>query len=64
MLYNVLPAVEELLSAWESKITDCRYTIFVRALKAGIDKLKKYYSRFDLKPAILINLGELVAVPR
>ncbi|KAF8680603.1 hypothetical protein AX14_004549 [Amanita brunnescens Koide BX004] len=56
-LYNVLPAVEELLSAWESKITDRRYTIFVRALKAGIDKLKKYYSQFDLKPAILINLA-------
>lgn len=58
-LYNVLPAVEELLTAWGSKIYDPCYTIFVNALEVGIDKLQKYYNWFDLKPAILINLGKL-----
>jgi hypothetical protein len=41
-------------------VTGCdSYTIFVNALEAGIDKLQKYYNRFDLKLAILINLGKL-----
>ena len=58
-LYKVLPAIEELLTAWEAKIHDPCYTIFVSALDAGIDKLQKYYNWFDLKLCILINLGTL-----
>ena len=61
-LYKVLPAIEELLTAWEAKTRDPRYTIFVNALDAGVGKLRKYYSRFDLKPCILINLGTLSVI--
>ncbi|KAF8326279.1 hypothetical protein F5887DRAFT_899983, partial [Amanita rubescens] len=43
-LYNVLLAVEELLTAWETKISNRHYTIYVKALEAGVDKLRGYYS--------------------
>ncbi|KAF8343419.1 hypothetical protein F5887DRAFT_842302, partial [Amanita rubescens] len=55
--YNVLLAVEELLTAWETKISNCHSTIYVKALEAGVDKLRGYYSQFDLKLVILINLA-------
>jgi len=54
----MFPAIEELLTAWKAKIADPHYTIFASVLQAGIDKLLKYYNRFDMKPCILVNLGE------
>ena len=46
------------LTAWEAKIADPHYTIFASVLQAVINKLLKYYNRFDMKPCILVNLGE------
>ena len=56
-LYNVFPTVEELMTAWEAKIKDPCYTIFISALQVGVDKVQKYYSQFDLSLCILVNLG-------
>ena len=39
-------------------MADPHYTIFITVLQAGIDKLWKYYNRFDIKPCIFINLGK------
>ena len=58
-LYNVFPAVEELMTAWETKSSTPRYVIFSNALQAGINKLNKYYNWFDLNPCIIVNLGML-----
>ena len=49
------------MTAWEAKTKSSapRYAIFADALQAGIDKLNKYYNRFDLNPCIIVNLGTL-----
>jgi len=52
----VFPAIKELLTAWKAKIADPHYMIFASVLQAGIDKLLKYYNRFNIKPCILMNL--------
>ena len=58
MLWRALPLIEDLQTAWEAKLKERRYTIYHNAIQDGLDKLKKYYSRFDQKPAFILALGK------
>ena len=57
-LWHALPLIEELQTAWEAKCNDQKYIVFRNAIQDGLDKLKKYYSRFDQKPAFILALGK------
>jgi hypothetical protein len=58
-LWRALPAIECLQSAWEAKQKDPKYALYHDALGAGLDKLRKYYKRFDNSPAYVLALGKL-----
>ena len=57
-LWRALPVFEQLLSAWENKQKSSRFVFYYDALSDGLDKLKKYYSRFDYKPVYVLALGK------
>ena len=57
-LWQALPALEELQSAWEKKRADPKYALYKDALDDGLDKLGKYYSRLDEKPSFVLALGQ------
>ena len=56
-LWRVLPAIERLQSAWEAKRDDPKYILYREALTDGLEKIKKYYLRFDEKPVYILALG-------
>ncbi|KAF8868815.1 hypothetical protein BD779DRAFT_1459077, partial [Infundibulicybe gibba] len=56
-LWRALPAIEELQTAWETKLALPRFAIYEDAIQDGLDKLKKYYSRFNEKPAYILSLA-------
>ena len=58
-LWRVLPALEELQTAWEKKHANARYALYKSALKDGLEKLRKYYSRLDEKPSFVLALGKI-----
>jgi hypothetical protein len=58
-LWRALPAIEELLTAWEAKRGNPRFAVYQTAINDGLAKLNKYYSRFDDKPAYVLALGKL-----
>ena len=55
-LWHVLPAVEELQTAWEAKHNDDHFAIYSDAINDGLAKLNKYYSRFNEKPSYVLTL--------
>jgi len=57
MLWHAIPAFEELLSAWEEKLVMDKYTLYQNTLDHSIDKLKKYYHKFDQKDVYVLILG-------
>ena len=59
-LWRVLPLIEDLLTAWEKKAVTARFTLLHEALEEAIEKLKKYYCKFDNIPAILLALCKLI----
>jgi len=59
-LWRAIPAIEELQTAWEVKCDDLKYALFKPAIKQGLDKVNKYYRRFDEKPVYVLALGKLV----
>jgi len=56
-LWRVLPALERLQTAWEKKRDSLRYAIYCDAINDGLEKLNKYYSHFDEKPAYVLALS-------
>lgn len=56
-LWHALPAIEELQSAWEAKCDDNHFSKYKDAINDGLDKLQKYYSHFNRKPAYLLALA-------
>jgi hypothetical protein len=58
-LWRALPAFEHLQMAWEAKQANGKYKLYHSALMDGLNKLKKYYNRFDKKPAYILALGVL-----
>jgi hypothetical protein len=57
-IYRAITAFEALQTAWESKLASNRYSVYHNALQDGLEKLHKYYNKFDQKPAFLLTLGE------
>lgn len=57
-LWRALPALERLQSTWEDKRDNPRFDIYRNAITAALDKIRKYYTRFDDKPAFILALGE------
>ncbi|KIM61041.1 hypothetical protein SCLCIDRAFT_122924, partial [Scleroderma citrinum Foug A] len=56
-LWRVIPALEELQTAWEAKKSAEQYKLYHDALHHGLQKISKYYSRFDEKPVYILALG-------
>ena len=59
MLWHTIPAFEELLSTWEEKLVIDKYALYQNALDCSINKLKKYYHKFDEKDVYILALGKL-----
>ena len=57
-LWRALPVIEDLQTAWEAKCDDEKYSMYRNAINDGLEKLKKYYSRFDQKPSYILALGK------
>ncbi|KAE9387347.1 hypothetical protein BT96DRAFT_768094, partial [Gymnopus androsaceus JB14] len=55
-IYKAIPAFETLLTQWENKRKDPRFELYHPALEAGLAKLRKYYLKFDEKPAYILSL--------
>ena len=55
-LWCTLPGMEELQSNWEEKRDDEHYEDYHDAIEAGLDKLKKYYLKFDDLPQIILSM--------
>ncbi|KIM68363.1 hypothetical protein SCLCIDRAFT_105624, partial [Scleroderma citrinum Foug A] len=56
-LWQVIPALEELQTAWEAKQQDPKYTLYHAALQGGLNKIAKYYNHLDQKPVYILALG-------
>jgi hypothetical protein len=59
-LWRAIPAIEELQTAWETKRDDPKYALFKPAIEQGLDKVSKYYRRFDDKPVYVLALGKSI----
>jgi hypothetical protein len=57
-LWRVLPALEELQTAWEEKLDDEGFVRFHPAIRDGLAKVGKYYSKLDKKPVFVMGLGQ------
>lgn len=55
-IYKAIPAFETLLTQWENKRKDPQFELYHTALDTGLDKLRKYYLKFDQKPAYILSL--------
>ncbi|KAG1837603.1 hypothetical protein C8R48DRAFT_559754, partial [Suillus tomentosus] len=55
-LWRVIPAIEELQTTWEMKLNLPKYEIYKDAIQAGLDKIGKYYRKFDDKPVYVLAL--------
>ncbi|KAH9856303.1 hypothetical protein C2E23DRAFT_702760, partial [Lenzites betulinus] len=55
-LHQVIPAIELLSSCWEKKAEDADYAIFHSALGRGLEKLTKYYKKFDNMHVYVLSL--------
>lgn len=56
-LWCAIPAFEELQTAWEEKRTTQKYNLYGDALDRALQKLGKYYSKFDQKKVYVLALG-------
>ena len=56
-LWHAVPAFEELQTAWELKQVSSRFAPYKTAIDSGLQKIGKYYSKFDEKPVYIISLG-------
>ena len=57
-LHRVIPALESFFTRWEKKSKDKNFEIFHAALKAGLEKLDKYYLEIDNTRVYILALRE------
>jgi hypothetical protein len=57
-LWRAIPAFEELQTAWEGKRELLEFQPYKIALDHGLNKLRKYYNKFDEKPVYVLALGK------
>ena len=55
-LHHVIPTIESLTSRWESKLHNPKYAIFHDALRAGLEKLDKYYQKLNNTDVYILAL--------
>ncbi|KAF8443712.1 hypothetical protein L210DRAFT_3371946, partial [Boletus edulis BED1] len=55
-LWHAIPAFEDLLTTWEEKCALDKYVPYRQAIECGLDKLKKYYHKFDQKDVYILVL--------
>jgi hypothetical protein len=60
-----LPLIEDLQRRWEEKRDGAagfeRFAVYRAAIQDGLDKVRKYYDKFDEKPAYLLALSEFLS---
>ena len=56
-LWHAIPALEELQTAWESKRDSGRFMAYETTIDCGLQKINKYYNKFDDKPVYILSLG-------
>ena len=59
-LQNALPALEKLHAAWEKASNKSRYTSFIPALEAGMQKLDQYYKCSTQSDAHIMAMGKII----
>ena len=57
-LWHAIPAIKEFQTAWETKHDLDKYALYKVALKRGLNKIGKYYSKFDDKNVYVLTLGK------
>ena len=57
-LWCAIPVFEGLQTAWEEKRGSSKYTSYHTALTRTLDKIKKYYNKFDEKDVYVLSLGK------
>lgn len=57
-LWRAIPVFEELLSTWEARLKQPRFASYQNAIERGLEKLSKYYNKFDEKSVYVLALGE------
>ncbi|KAM6490391.1 hypothetical protein JOM56_014155, partial [Amanita muscaria] len=55
-IYRALPAFERLQTLWEKKLASHTFTLYHAAIRDGLEKLRKYYSKLDRKPTFILAL--------
>ena len=58
-LQNALPALEKLHLSWEKAAAKPRYSNFIPALNAGMDKITTYYERSADSDAHIMAMGDV-----
>ena len=61
-LQNALPALERLHVVWKKASNKSHYTLFVPALKAGMQKLDQYYKHSAESNAHIMAMGKLTII--
>ena len=56
-LWQAILAFEELQTTWESKLTQPKYALYQCVIECGLEKLRKYYNKFDDKLVFMLALG-------
>ncbi|KAK2464611.1 hypothetical protein APHAL10511_003400 [Amanita phalloides] len=55
-LWHAIPVLKELQTAWESKRDLGRFMAYETAIDHGLQKINKYYNKFDNKPVYILSL--------
>jgi hypothetical protein len=50
-----------LQTAWEKKRESAEFALYKNTLTDGLEKIKKYYTRFDEKLSYILRLGIVLA---
>ena len=58
-LWQAIPAFEEILTAWEVKRDLPKFALYKNAINCDLQKIAKYYNKFDYKPVYILVLGML-----
>jgi len=57
-LWHAILTFEGLQTAWEEKRDSAKYELYKQALTCALEKIKRYYSKFDEKAMYILALGE------
>lgn len=61
VLWRAIPAFEDLQTAWEEKRATNKYKMYAAAIDSGLEKLRKYYHKFDEKDVYVLALGKSIS---